>query len=75
MSKTINDLLMEYKAMKFSDISWLKEMIKHHEMAIKMSEQAVEMAKHSELKQLAKDIIKAQSYEINKMKSWLKDWD
>ena len=27
--------------MKYSDVNWLKEMVKHHEMAIEMSNEAI----------------------------------
>jgi uncharacterized protein (DUF305 family) len=53
---------------------WLKEMIDHHEMAIKMSKMAIKEAEHQELKDLAENIINAQSKEINQMKAWIKEW-
>jgi uncharacterized protein (DUF305 family) len=56
------------------DINWLKQMIKHHESAVKMSKQALSKAEHQELKDLANEIIKSQSAQITKMKAWVKDW-
>lgn len=56
------------------DISWLKQMIEHHKMAVKMSQQALSKATHQELKDLAKAIISAQSAEITKMQIWIDQW-
>lgn len=56
------------------DINWLKQMIVHHEMALKMSKQALAKATHQELKDLASAIIKAQSAEITKMQAWVDEW-
>lgn len=56
------------------DKEFIKGMIEHHAGAIKMAESAKNSAKHTEIKQMADDIIKAQSNEINQMKSWQQDW-
>ena len=49
-------------------------MIPHHENAISMAEEAVERATHEEVRQLARQIIAAQSAEIDQMNGWLAAW-
>jgi len=56
------------------DAHFIEQMIPHHEDAITMANIALEKATHPEIKTLAKDIVKAQSDEIIKMKGWYKDW-
>lgn len=72
--KLIDAMLDLVKRMRFSDVEWLKEMIDHHEAAIKMSKMAIDKATHDELKKLAENIIEAQSAEITKMKEWVREW-
>lgn len=62
----------DYSSKEFSDadIMFLKRMIPHHEMAIDMSEK---IKSQSDLYSFAQKIIKAQSGEIEQMKSWLKN--
>ncbi len=57
-----------------SDQKFLKEMIAHHEMAIKMSQEY--LSKNSEtgdkkVVALARDIISAQTQEISDMGGWI----
>ena len=56
-----------------ADIMFLQMMIPHHQQAIDISNLALKTTKDSELQALSKTIIKAQSTEIEQMKSWLKD--
>jgi uncharacterized protein (DUF305 family) len=56
------------------DKEFLKQMIIHHEQAIEMSRYANTNAKHQEIKDLAKNIIEAQTAEINQMKQWQQEW-
>ncbi len=56
------------------DRAFLSEMIAHHEGAVSMAKQALQDASHPELKQMAQDIITAQTKEIAQMKEWQKDW-
>src|SRR3989344_4943717 len=49
-------------------------MIEHHQGAIDMANEARVNAKHSEIKELADDIISAQTKEIEMMQKWQKDW-
>ena len=56
------------------DQAFLREMIVHHEGAVLMAEEALESAKHQEIKTMAEDIIEAQTKEIQQMKDWQKKW-
>lgn len=56
------------------DKAFLNEMITHHQGAINMAERAKTSAKREEIKDMADDIISAQSKEIEMMKQWQKDW-
>ena len=55
------------------DKAFIDSMIVHHEGAIKMAEQARHRAEHQEIKDLAENIITAQTGEIEQMKQWKKD--
>jgi uncharacterized protein (DUF305 family) len=54
-----------------TDAMFLRMMIPHHQLAIDMSEQALEQAEHPELKELAQQIIDEQSAEIELMEGYL----
>jgi uncharacterized protein (DUF305 family) len=56
------------------DKTFISEMILHHQGAIEMANLASQNAKHDEIKNLANDIISAQTKEINEMKSWQSQW-
>lgn len=56
------------------DKAFINGMVVHHEGAVKMAELALVNAKHDEIKGMAKEIIKAQTNEIDQMKGWLLDW-
>lgn len=56
------------------DKTFIEQMIPHHQGAIDMAKLVEQNAKHQELKDLAKDIISAQTKEINMMKDWQKNW-
>lgn len=56
------------------DRQFIAHMIDHHQDAIDMARSAAANARHQEVKDLAEDIIQAQSEEIDKMKDWQKDW-
>lgn len=57
------------------DKTFIEEMIVHHQGAIDMAQLAQENAGHDEIKSMAKDIISAQSNEIEMMRKWQQDWD
>lgn len=56
------------------DSAFIDEMILHHQGAIDMAKLIEANAKHDELKQLGRDIISAQSREIDMMRTWQIDW-
>lgn len=56
------------------DKAFLSEMIVHHEGAVQMAQQALQNAKHQEIKDLAQAIITAQNKEIAEMKGWEQQW-
>ena len=58
-----------------TDAMFLRMMIPHHQLAIDMSEQALEEAEHPELKELAQKIIDEQSAEIELMQGYLEEID
>lgn len=56
------------------DKAFLTEMIAHHQGAIEMANLAKQNAKHEEIKNLANDIVTAQTKEITEMVSWQSQW-
>lgn len=56
------------------DRAFLAEMIDHHEGALEMAKQAQKRAKHQEILDLSREIIDAQTSEIEMMKGWQKTW-
>ncbi len=54
---------------KQTDDDFMAQMTAHHEMAIEMAELAQERAEHAEVRQLAGEIIAAQTAEIDRMGS------
>lgn len=66
---------------KFEDLSgekleaqFLKEMIKHHQVAVNMAEIAKDRSNHDELSRFSKEIIEKQQKEIKQMNGWLSSW-
>lgn len=56
------------------DQAFIAGMIEHHQGAIDMANMALQSAQHQEIKDMANDIISAQSQEIDQMKQWSKSW-
>ena len=56
------------------DKTFIQEMIVHHEGAVAMAKQALQQAKHSEIKTMAQNIIDAQTQEITTMREWFQSW-
>lgn len=56
------------------DMAFIEAMIAHHQGAIEMAKLARESAKHKEIRNLAEEIIKAQTKEIEQMQMWQKTW-
>lgn len=56
------------------DQAFLSGMIVHHQGAVAMAEMVLKQTNNPELIKLANEIIKAQTTEINQMKSWQTTW-
>ena len=56
------------------DRHFIEQMIPHHQTAIMMTNMLVSNTDRPEMKQLANDIISAQSKEIQQMKEWQIAW-
>lgn len=56
------------------EITFLQEMTKHHEKAVKEGQICMERAYHQELISLCQNIVSSQSAEIQQMQTWLCDW-
>lgn len=76
MGMSMNDMAsaLQGKTGDAFDKAFLAEMIDHHQGAIDMANLAKQNAKHQEIKDLANDIVIAQTKEINEMKSWQSQW-
>jgi uncharacterized protein (DUF305 family) len=72
MSEMMGDNQMqEMMGTEGTDAMFLRMMIPHHQLAIDMSEQALDNAEHPKLKELAQQIIDEQSAEIELMEGYL----
>ncbi len=56
------------------DREFVREMIPHHQMAVMMAQMLKKSTSSLEMRQLADDIIDAQTTEIELMRGWLKTW-
>ncbi len=56
------------------DRHFIEQMIPHHEDAVLMAELALTKAEHPELRELATNIKRDQSREIDQMRSWYRSW-
>lgn len=52
------------------DKEFIRQMIPHHQMAVMMSQMALNRATHSQIRDLAQAIIKSQTAEIQQMQQW-----
>lgn len=67
------EMLKDKKRADF-DKAYIEHMIGHHQDAVDMSKLAADNADRQEIKELATDIIEAQTAEITQLKQWLVDW-
>ena len=76
MSSSMDDMMVSMNNISGYefDEAFINAMIVHHTGAIKMAEQAEHKAEHQEIKDLAKNIINAQTSEIEEMIQWKKNW-
>ncbi|MBI4087187.1 DUF305 domain-containing protein [Candidatus Kaiserbacteria bacterium] len=56
------------------DKAFIEEMIPHHQMAVMMAQMLSRATERPEMEQLAADIIKAQTQEIDAMREWYRTW-
>jgi uncharacterized protein (DUF305 family) len=61
-------------ASKPFDQRFMEAMIKHHQSAITMAQEAQTEAEHAEVRDLAKQIVADQQREIEQMEQWLQQW-
>lgn len=75
-SMTMNDMTESLigKTGDDFDKAFISSMIEHHQGAIDMAQEAKKNSKHAEIKNMADDIIKAQSQEIEQMEKWEAEW-
>jgi len=56
-----------------ADVMYAREMISHHQMAVKMSDKLIEDGQNEELYYFAKKVVETQTKEIAELRAWLKD--
>jgi uncharacterized protein (DUF305 family) len=56
------------------DAEFIRQMIPHHEMALRMSRMVINHGNRRELRNLADSIIRSQTSEINQMQQWYLAW-
>ena len=56
------------------DKEFIEQMIPHHQMAVMMGQMLLNSTNRPEMKQLAQNIIEAQTKEINQMREWHQLW-
>ncbi len=56
------------------DKEFIEQMIPHHQMAVMMAQMLLNSTNRPEMKQLAENIISAQTKEINQMREWYQNW-
>ena len=61
------------KANEF-DLEFVRQMVPHHEGAVTMAKELLKQTQRPELKDLAENIVKAQTDETARMKSWEAAW-
>ena len=77
MNSSMNEMMrsLEEAEGEDFDMAFMNSMMVHHEGAIEMAKQAKTKARRQEIKDMADDIIEAQTNEIEQMKMWQKEWE
>lgn len=57
-----------------ADVAFARNMVPHHEQAVRMSEQVPSRTEQPQVRELASRIGSAQRPEIERMNGWLQDW-
>lgn len=73
MSEMNLDKLDQLKERAF-DLEFLRQMIAHHEGAVKMASDLLNHEPQAELRSLANNILNSQTEEIKQMREWESDW-
>lgn len=66
--------LESLESARLFDKEFIEQMIPHHQMAIMMASMLINRTERVEMKQLAENIIKTQTEEINRMSLWYEQW-
>jgi len=76
MGMSMNDMSSDLQNRTDDDFdkNFVAMMIAHHQGAIDMAKLSETRAKHDEIKQLSKEIITAQTKEIEAMRQWQQAW-
>jgi uncharacterized protein (DUF305 family) len=74
MSIDMGAMTISQDTSKPFDQRFLEAMIKHHESAITMAQEAQTEAEHGEVRELATQIVADQQREIDQMQQWLQQW-
>lgn len=56
------------------EITFMRQLIRHHQRAIQMASTCIERASHTELVEMCEEIIETQSAEIVQLRAWLCKW-
>jgi uncharacterized protein (DUF305 family) len=56
------------------DLAFIDAMVPHHQSAIDAAQMVIDSAVHSEIRELARQIIEAQEKEIDQMMDWRQNW-
>src|SRR3989344_6818027 len=76
MNSSMNEMMrsLEEAEGEDFDMAFMNSMMVHHEGAIEMAKEAKTKGMHGEIRNLADDIIEAQTNEIEQMKMLQKQW-
>jgi uncharacterized protein (DUF305 family) len=77
MQMSMNGMQVDLEALKNAtdfDKEFIRQMIPHHQMAVKMGQMVFSKTTKPEIRKLAQSIIKTQTTEINQMQQWNQAW-
>jgi uncharacterized protein (DUF305 family) len=77
MHRDMMGMEMDLDALKSAsdfDKEFIRQMIPHHQMAVKMAQMVLNSATHPEIRTLGQSIINSQAAEIEQMRQWYQAW-